>query len=50
MKLIFDYNLNGFDLMEFEFIEEEVTFEEHCFQGTTNWNHKNSTMLQVWKV
>lgn len=50
MKLLFDYNLNGFDPMEFELIEKEVTFQEHCSQGITNWNHKSSTIIVKYKL
>lgn len=40
MKLIYGYNLNGFDPVDFELIEEEVTFQEHCSQEAANWNCK----------
>lgn len=50
MKLIFDYNLIGFDPMEFELIEEEVTFQKHCSQVAANWNRKSSTIIVKYKL
>jgi hypothetical protein len=33
-----DNNVNGFDSMEFELIEEKVTFQSIVLRGAANWS------------
>ena len=50
IKLILGYNLNGFDPMEVERIEEKGTFEEYCSQMAANWSYKSSMIIVMCKL